>query len=122
MSTTTTISITHGKRQSKKPLPTGDVLADIIVRHAEVDMTDFSTSFGGTYNHAYFQTNSRWTLDGMVDAALAISKKYPGKIVLLNQEWDSRDADEQGEEQFEYRSGKLVATYGLELVRKPVVS
>lgn len=67
-----------------------------------------------------WETENRWTLDGIQARAVLLSDNFGGATVEVVEEWDTRDADEQGSQGWRYRGGALLATGATEMVWKQV--
>lgn len=95
--TTTTITITNA------PELDVDELAEIADGHV-YDTTAW-TDEDGTH---HVQGNSKWMPDEWISAVVSLTEDLPEAITTVDEEWDTRDADESGQTISRYRAGALL--------------
>lgn len=94
----TTITITNAPELNTEQL--GEI--------AENHVNDSSawTDDDGTH---YVEGHSKWTPDEFISNVLSLTSDLPTAIATVNEEWDSRDADEPGQTITRYRGGELLS-------------
>lgn len=98
MGQTTTITITNA------PEITDEQLTEIAEGHV-YDTTAW-TDEDGTH---HVQGNSKWMPDQWISAVVSLTETLPKATTTVNEEWDTRDADEPGQTITRYRAGELIS-------------
>jgi hypothetical protein len=112
MGTWYTITVKNPGKHTEQKLADG--LADHLF---DLDVTDWRDEWGTPDMPGYHpadpsgnlvaQGGSKYTADAVRHVARKLSRK-PGRTVTVHEEWDTRDADEPGEELDVYRDGERV--------------
>lgn len=98
MGQTTTITITNA------PELTAAQLAEIAEGHV-YDTTAW-TDDDGTH---HVQGNSKWMPDEFISAVVSLTAALPEATTTVDEEWNTRDADEPGQTISRYRAGALLS-------------
>lgn len=98
MGQSTTITITNAPELNAKQL--GEIAADHVT-----DSTAW-TDDDGTH---HVEGHSKWTPDGFISDVLSLTSDLPAAGATVNEEWDTRDADEPGQRITRYLGGTFLS-------------
>ena len=98
MGQSTTITITNAPELNAKQL--GAIAADHVT-----DSTAW-TEEDGTH---HVEGHSKWTPDTFISDVLSLTSDLPAAGATVNEEWDSRDADEPGQRITRYLGGTFLS-------------
>lgn len=83
----------------------GRLLDEAVERHLEGNISDLS--FGPVTGSGWaLDGNTKYEPEGVEDFAEAVSGRFPGAVVAVRIEWDTRDADEAGSIEYSYIGGQ----------------
>ena len=125
MSTNTTITITAAE---KEWLPPAARVAELFEEHTDYAISEFDSLddepsdlpvqtvvSDGNWTD-YFRYVRKFSTDGLAAFAEALTVAFPGTYVEVEEEWDSRDADEAGHTKDVYTAGRKRQTFVSRLV------
>lgn len=98
MGQSTTITITNAPELDAKQL--GEIAADHVT-----DSTAW-TEDDGTH---HVEGHSKWTPDGFISDVLSLTSDLPAAGAIVNEEWDTRAADDPGQRITRYLGGTFLS-------------
>jgi hypothetical protein len=93
-------------------LPTTEKLDEVLMEHdlgSALNLSDYTERRTDDPARLVLSWwDERWSVDGLQEACVEVSEKFPDTVVEHVEEWDTMDADEAGKVGTAWRAGKVI--------------